>query len=584
MSAPAGTAVGISVPQLEGDEKLCGSAQYIADLHRPGMLHGAILQSPHAHARIRGYDLSAARALPGVRAIVTGDDLDERHRMGAFIKDEPAFAKGKVRYVGEIVAAVAADTEAIAREATRLIARRLRGAARRGRPGGGARRPAPPLIHEDSASYIKVFDAGTDGNLCSRTEFTSGDVDAAWARVRRRRRVDLPDAGAGAPLARAVRRARGDRRRRPRSRLWSANQSVFRVQANVCESLGLPMTRLRCLTPRVGAGFGNKMEAHVQPVVVLLAMKARRTVRLVLSREEDFETVRARHPFTIRIKTGARRDGTLVAREIELLLDGGAYGDDSPGVLGYALLDAVRPLPHPARARARPGRLHQQAALRRLPRLRRAAGHLRLRIAARRARRQLGLDPIALAPAQHARRPATRGSAARRSAPTAWPSASTSSSANRAGTRRCRAPRPTRPPASACAAAAASPVGAHQRPARLRRHRPPARGRQRAAQHRRGRHRPGLEHGADADLRRGAAGSGRAGGDRQPRHRRLALQLGHDRQPRHLRRRPLGGRRRRRGRAAAQEPRRRDARMQRRRPRAAARRQGRDQGRARRRR
>src|SRR5205085_5201010 len=130
--------------------------------------------------------------------------------------------------------------------------------------------------------------------------------------------------------------------------LWSANQSVFRVQANVCESLGLPMTKLRCLTPRIGAGFGNKMEPHVQPAVVLLAMKARRPVKLILSREEDFETVRARHPITIRMKTGAKRDGTVLAREVELLLDGGAYGDDSPGVLGYALLMNCGPyrIPH----------------------------------------------------------------------------------------------------------------------------------------------------------------------------------------------------------------------------------------------
>ena len=346
MSAPAGTAVGLSVPQLEGDDKLCGSAQYIADLHRPGMLHGAILQSPHAHARIRGYDLSAARALPGVRAIVTGDDLDERHRMGAFIKDEPAFAKGKVRYVGEIVAAVAADSEAIAREATRLIHVDYDELPAVVDPAV-ALAPGAAIIHENSAGYVKVFDAGTDGNLCSRTVFTSGDVDAAWSecdavvestfQTQAQAHLSLEPVGALAEIE-----AGG------RITLWSANQSVFRVQASVCESLGLPMTRLRCLTPRVGAGFGNKMEAHVQPVVVLLAMKARRTVRLVLSREEDFETVRARHPFTIRIKTGATRDGTLVAREIELLLDGGAYGDDSPGVLGYALLMQCGPyrIPH----------------------------------------------------------------------------------------------------------------------------------------------------------------------------------------------------------------------------------------------
>ena len=345
MSALAG-AVGQPLAQLEGDEKLAGRAHYIADLSRVGMLHGALVQSPHAHARIRGYDIAAAKALPGVRAVVTGDDLDPQHRMGAFIKDEPAFALGKVRYVGEIVAAVAADTEAIARAAARLVRVDYEVLPAVVDPAEAVADGAP-LVHDDAASYVRVFDAGTAGNVCSRTEFRTGDVDAAWVQcdviventytTQAQAHLSLEPCGALAEIDESG-----------RVTLWSANQSVFRVQASVCESLGLPMTKLRCLTPRVGAGFGNKMEAHVQPAVVLLAMRTRRPVKLILSREEDFETVRARHPFRIRVKTGAKADGTLVAREIELLLDGGAYGDDSPGVLGYALLMQCGPyrIPH----------------------------------------------------------------------------------------------------------------------------------------------------------------------------------------------------------------------------------------------
>jgi len=345
MTALAG-AVGQPLAQLEGDEKVAGRALYIADLHRAGVLHGALVQSPHAHARIRGYDVAAAHALPGVRAIVTGADLDPKHRMGAFVKDEPAFAQGKVRYVGEIVAAVAADTEVIARAAARLVRVDYEVLPSVVDPAA-ALEPGAPLIHDNAASYIKVFDAGTQGNVCSRTEFRTGDADAAWSQcdvvventytTQAQAHLSLEPCGALAEIDAAG-----------RVTLWSANQSVFRVQASVCESLGLPMTKLRCLTPRVGAGFGNKMEAHVQPAVVLLAMKTGRSVKLILSREEDFETVRARHPFRIRVKTGATADGTLVAREIELLLDGGAYGDDSPGVLGYALLMQCGPyrIPH----------------------------------------------------------------------------------------------------------------------------------------------------------------------------------------------------------------------------------------------
>ena len=340
------TTVGRSVPQLEAAEKLDGSAQYIADMTRPRMLHGALLQSPYAHARIRGYDLSEALALPGVRAIVTGDDVDEHHRMGAFVKDEPALAKDKVRYMGEIVAAVAADTEAIARQATRLIQVEYDELPAVFDPLE-ALRPESPAVHEKAHEYEAVFDSGTQHNTCSRTELRQGEVDIAWAQcavvvegvfqTQAQAHLSIEPCGALAEVD-----AGG------RVTLWSANQSVFRVQASVCETLGLPMHRVRCLTPRIGAGFGNKMEAHVQPVTVLLALKARRPVRLIMSREEDFEAVRARHPFHIRMKTGAAADGTLIAREVELVLDGGAFGDDSPGVLGYALLMNCGPyrIPH----------------------------------------------------------------------------------------------------------------------------------------------------------------------------------------------------------------------------------------------
>jgi CO/xanthine dehydrogenase Mo-binding subunit len=346
MNKPFSFAVGQSAPQIEAHEKVTGTAHYIADLYYPNMLHGALLQSPHAHARILGYDLSRAAAMPGVHAIVTGDDLQEPWRMGAFIKDEHALAKGKVRYVGEPVAAVAAETEAQARAAATAIDVTYEELPASLSPQD-ALAPDAAVIHENAAEYIKVFDAGTSGNLCSRTSFREGDIERGWRdsdlifegsyQTQPQAHVSLEPCGALAEMD-----ANG------RISLWSANQSVFRVQANVAESLGLPMSRLRCLTPKIGAGFGNKMEPHVQPIVVLLAMKAKRPVKLILTREQDFEMVRARHPFQIRMKTGVKRDGTLVAREVEVLLDGGAFGDDSPGVLGYSLLMSCGPyrIPH----------------------------------------------------------------------------------------------------------------------------------------------------------------------------------------------------------------------------------------------
>ena len=300
LDAFAGTTVGQPVAKVDSLEKVRGQAQYIADLYRPGMLHGAILASPYPHARILGYDLTEALAAPGVVAIVTGDDVGDG-RMGAFIKDEHAIAKGKVMYVGEPVAAVAARTEAEARAACRLIQVHYEELPAVLSPEEGLAEGAP-ILHEHLADYIKVFDAGSTGNLCSRTRLEEGNVDTAWDQcdvivegdytTQAQAHVSMEPCGALAEVD-----ANG------RVTLWSANQSVFRVQANVCESLSLPMSQLRSLTPRVGAGFGNKMEPHIQPICVALAMKAQRPVKLILSREEDFEVVRARHPFKVWMKT-----------------------------------------------------------------------------------------------------------------------------------------------------------------------------------------------------------------------------------------------------------------------------------------
>ncbi len=343
--AEAATGVGASLPRLEAREKVAGRAQYIADMVRPGMLHAAVHASPVAHARIRGYDTGAALAVPGVACVLTGDDFPDG-RMGAFIKDEPAIAQGKVRYPGEPVAVVAAQDEATARRAAALIRVDYEELPVAATPAE-AMAPGAPVIHEGLADYFKVFPAICGGNIASETELSEGDVDSAWAdcdvivegefETPAQAHLSIEPVGALAEVD-----AEG------RVTLWSANQSVFRVQANVCESLRLPMSKLRCLTPRVGAGFGNKMEPHVQPLAVQLALKTGRPVRLILNRTEDFEMVRARHPFRIRCRTGARRDGTLLARELEVVVDCGAYGDDSPGVLGYSLLMGRGPyrIPH----------------------------------------------------------------------------------------------------------------------------------------------------------------------------------------------------------------------------------------------
>lgn len=332
--------VGRNLPRLDARDKLTGRATYIADLYRPDMLHAAILKSPHAHARIVSYDVSAAAALPGVVCVLTGADVPDG-KFGPFIKDECVLAKGKVRFVGEAVCLVAAEDEPTAQKAAQLIAVEyeelpsILGVE-------DAMAPGAALVHEDNTQNFRVHETACGENLAWECKFSEGDVDKAWAEcdviveneyeTQAQAHVAIEPCGALAEIDAAG-----------RVTIWSANQSVFRVQANVCEALKLPMSKVRCVTPRVGGGFGNKMEMHVQGMVTALALATGRAVKLVLSREEDFEMVRLRHPYRIRSKTGAKRDGTIVAREVEAIVDCGAYGDDSPGVMGFSLWMARGP-------------------------------------------------------------------------------------------------------------------------------------------------------------------------------------------------------------------------------------------------
>ena len=332
--------VGRNLPRIDALEKTAGRAAYIADLYRPGMLHGAISKSPYAHARIKSYDVSRAIGLPGVVCVLTGADVPDG-KFGPFIKDEYLLAKDKVRFVGEAVCLVAAEDEATARLAAQLIDVRYEElpeilTLEQAMAFGAA------LVHEDNNSNFRIFETKLGGNLAWQCEFSEGDVDKAWStcdvivedkfETQAQAHVALEPCGALAEVDAA-----------DRVTIWSANQSVFRVQANVCDALRLPMSKVRCVTPRVGGGFGNKMEMHVQGMVTALALATGRPVKLVLSREEDFELVRLRHPYRIRAKTGARRDGKIVAREVDAIVDCGAYGDDSPGVMGFSLWMARGP-------------------------------------------------------------------------------------------------------------------------------------------------------------------------------------------------------------------------------------------------
>ena len=340
------SAIGKSPPRLEAGEKAGGKALFTGDMVMPGMLHAALLTSPYAHARILSYDTKAASALPGVKAVVTGEDITGGP-FGPVVKDEQALALGKVRYIGEPVAAVAAEDEETARLAARLIEvdfEELPAAT----TVDAAIADGAPLLHEEFADYVKVYQAPENaGNVMARAEAVIGrgvdGFDEADVVVEGTYEVSAQYHAYMEPVAALAAFAPDDR-----VTVWSSTQSIFRTQANLHEGLGIPMGKIRCIAPRVGGGFGGKAEASGQLVVVMLSRKAGAPVRLVLSRDEDMMTMRARHPGTLRIKTGAKSDGTIVAREMELWFDAGAYADDSPAVMNLALFYARGPyaIPH----------------------------------------------------------------------------------------------------------------------------------------------------------------------------------------------------------------------------------------------
>ena len=324
-----------SPPRLDAADKATGRARYADDIRLAGMLRAAIHTSPHAHARIVAYRTDAARAIPGVHAIVTGADLVAT-RWGGIVKDETMLARGKVRYVGEPVAAVAAIDAETATRAAAAIEVDYEPLPPVLAPDAALARDAP-IVHEDFAAYIKSVDGGGHGNVVFETDVSEGDVEHAFAQcdaiveatfeTQAQHHVYLETNGCVADVDGSG-----------RITLHATCQSVHQVQQRVAEELGEPMARIRVIATRVGGAFGGKHASNLHSIAAWLARAARRPVKLVLSRMQDFEIQRSRHPARIWMKTGARKDGTILARDVRVTLDGGAYADESPAVLAFALL------------------------------------------------------------------------------------------------------------------------------------------------------------------------------------------------------------------------------------------------------
>ena len=329
------TATGTAAPETtyirsDGVEKVTGTGLYTADMTMTGVAVARFRYADHPHATIVRIDTSKAKALPGVVAVITQDDLPDV-RFGGFVQDRTLFAKDVVRFEAEIVAGVAALTDEIAAEAARLIEvdyEVLPAVS----DFEAAMEPGAPLVHEGWAGYERDENIVADGNVFAYSSIVKGDADEAMAgaEVVVKGRY-TSDASQGVPIEpRAViAQWQGDE-----VTIWSSTQVPYAARAGVAQTLQVPEANVRIVVPLLGGGFGAKCDLHFEAQVAALARAAHRPVKLVFSREEEFRAIaQRREGIVMEFETGAMRDGTLVARRARLVLDKGAYCGEG-GFLG----------------------------------------------------------------------------------------------------------------------------------------------------------------------------------------------------------------------------------------------------------
>ncbi|HYW10737.1 MAG TPA: xanthine dehydrogenase family protein molybdopterin-binding subunit [Longimicrobium sp.] len=307
--------------KTDGLEKSTGRARYTDDLVMPGMLHGKILRSPHPHARIVSVDTTAALALPGVAAVVTGAEMPIPFGIIVWTPDENALAVDKVRYIGDAVAAVAATDEDTANRAVELIRVEYEVLEAILDPHEAARR-TDVQIHEAKK-------AGQNGNISKIVKLDFGEVDQGLAEsdvviegeyffegtthvpIEPHCAIGQWEAG-GAPGGRLT--------------VWSSTQVPHYLHRELAKVLELDPAKVRVIQPHVGGGFGGKSEPFdLEFCVAKLAMKTGRPVKILYTREEVFYAHRGRHPFHMHYRVGATADGKLKAVDAKTLLDGGSY-------------------------------------------------------------------------------------------------------------------------------------------------------------------------------------------------------------------------------------------------------------------
>jgi CO/xanthine dehydrogenase Mo-binding subunit len=338
---------------VDAEERATGRVNYVLNFELPGMLLGRILRSPVAHARVVRIDSSRAERLEGVGAVLTRSDFGGGRKYdgiyGRIFRDQRVVATEKVRFVGDPVAAVAGVNEDVAEEALALIDVEYEEI-----PAvfdeEEALKPEAPLVHDPRPDQQPMFtnliqNLTGSTNVCSHFKLRRGDVEAGF------RQADIvfedmfrSPAVQHVPLEPHVTLAHYNG---GKLTIWTSTQMPYAIRAQMADLFRLPLSSVRVITQTLGGGFGSKGSLRLEPIAAFLAFKANRPVKVTLTREEEFVTV-CKHPATIRLKTGVRNDGTLIARQITAFFNTGAYTDIGPVVArnGGSAMSGPYKIPH----------------------------------------------------------------------------------------------------------------------------------------------------------------------------------------------------------------------------------------------
>ncbi|WP_261303925.1 xanthine dehydrogenase subunit D [Paenibacillus andongensis] len=312
----------------DGEEKVTGKLRYLTDLTAPGMLHGKVLRSRYPHAWILSIDTSKAIMTPGVRVVVTAEDVPGLNLFGIAFPHQPVFCHDRVRYMGDALAAVAADTEEIAEYALSLIE--------------VVYEPLPVVDDPETALDAGVIRLHPDGNLLHRTSLKHGDAETAFegcAHIaqetyftpRQMHTYMETEGGLFIPEDDG------------RLTVYSPTQHGYKDRMQLSRILGMAEEQIRVVSSPIGGSFGGKDELNVQPFGALMALKTGSPIKMHNSRRESIISGIKRHPMRIKMKTGVDQEGRLVAHQVSILADTGAYATLGCEVLNFATEHAIGP-------------------------------------------------------------------------------------------------------------------------------------------------------------------------------------------------------------------------------------------------